>query len=101
MNKVSSVIEGQLYSDILEITEDSIDWSGLNNKTVLITGAAGFIAYHLVAAMLLRNDLKDAGIKVIGMVRKPCDTVTIRQTFFNFYRFSKENGVIIKPPDSY
>ena len=69
MNKVSSVIEGQLYNDILEVTEDSIDWSSLNNKTVLITGAAGFIAYHLVAAMLLRNDNYDAGIKVIGMVR--------------------------------
>ena len=69
MNKVSSVVTGRLYSDILEITEDNIEWSGLNGKTILITGAAGFIAYHLVAAMLLRNDLYDAGIKVIGMVR--------------------------------
>ncbi len=69
MNKVSSVVTGQLYSDILEITEDNINWSSFKNKTVLITGAAGFIAYHLVTAMLLRNDNFDAGIKVIGMVR--------------------------------
>ncbi len=68
-NKVSSVITGQLYNDILEIAEDDIDWSRLNNKTVLVTGAAGFIAFHLVTAMLLRNDRYDNNIKVVGMVR--------------------------------
>ena len=67
--KVNECITGQLYRDIEEIAQDSIDWNQLKNKRLLITGANGFIAYYLVAALLLRNDLYSDNIKVVGIVR--------------------------------
>lgn len=69
MTEVQSVVKGQLYKDIEEIAQDSIDWSQLKNKRLLITGANGFIAYYLVAALLLRNDKFGDNIKVVGIVR--------------------------------
>ncbi len=72
MNKelfVENNIKGRLYEDILEVAETEIDWGLLSNKTVMITGASGFISFHLVAGVLLRNDLYNTGITVIGMVR--------------------------------
>ena len=43
--------------------------ASLSYKTVLITGANGFIAYYLTLALLLQNDRKSLGITVIGLVR--------------------------------
>ncbi|SEQ93539.1 Nucleoside-diphosphate-sugar epimerase [Lachnospiraceae bacterium NE2001] len=80
--RIENVIKGRFFEDILEITEDDIDWGRLAGKCVLITGAAGFIAYHLVIAMLLWNDINaytdgendmnsqnGSSIRVVGMVR--------------------------------
>lgn len=73
--RVDEIVRGTLYKDIEEIAKDDIDWGKLSGKTVLVTGAAGFIAYHIVTALLLRNDeltatgRTDALIRVVGMVR--------------------------------
>ncbi len=66
---VENNIKGRLYEDILEVTNSEIDWAEFQGKTVMITGASGFISFHLVAGLLLRNDLYDSKILVIGMVR--------------------------------
>ncbi|MFR5131924.1 MAG: 2-C-methyl-D-erythritol 4-phosphate cytidylyltransferase [Terrisporobacter sp.] len=55
--------------DVYEITRTEIPWKDFNNKTILITGAGGFIGYYLTASLLLRNDLHNQNIKVLGMVR--------------------------------
>ena len=76
--RVEEIVKGTLFEDIAEIAEDSIDWNKLSGKTVLVTGAAGFIAFHIVTAMLLHNDgLKEnvtadsesSRINIVGMVR--------------------------------
>lgn len=72
--RVDNVIKGRLFEDVLEIAEDELEWNLLAGRRVLITGAAGFIAYHMVAAMLLWNDINAigdgaGGIRVVGMVR--------------------------------
>ncbi len=66
---VESNIKGQLFDDIKEVAETDMDWSQLEGKTVLITGASGFISFHLVAALLLRNDMYNSNITVMGMIR--------------------------------
>lgn len=66
---VRNNISGTFLNDIEEIEQAPIDWSMLDNKSITITGASGFISSHLVLALLLRNDDHDAGIKVIGLVR--------------------------------
>lgn len=59
----------QLLEDLQEIASTGIDWDRLKNKTVLITGANGFIAYYIIMAMLLKNDTEAWGICVRGLVR--------------------------------
>ena len=42
---VQSNIKKTVFSDIKEITNTNVDWNRFNGKTVLITGAGGFIGY--------------------------------------------------------
>ena len=44
---VQSNIKKTVFSDIKEITNTNVDWNRFNGKTVLITGAGGFIGYYL------------------------------------------------------
>lgn len=67
--KIKSNVNEFVYNDIYEITQTEIPWQDFNNKTILITGAGGFIGYYLTLSLLLRNDLHNQNIKVMGMVR--------------------------------
>jgi nucleoside-diphosphate-sugar epimerase len=58
------------------ITEDAhtiatapLDWEGLAGKTVLISGANGYVPQFFVHGLLARNDLHNAKIKVIALCR--------------------------------
>lgn len=66
---VMEVIPQYIYDDILAVTNADIPWERLHGKTLLLTGAAGFIGYYLTLGMLIRNDLYKEDIKVIALVR--------------------------------
>ena len=69
MSFIKDYVGKNLYKDVTEIADTPIDWNKFMNKTVLITGANGFIAYYLTLALLLQNDRKNLGITVMGLVR--------------------------------
>lgn len=69
MRKVSKLVGEQVYEDVKLIAAANIDWERLKDKTVLITGANGFIAYYLVLALLLKSEECNLRIKVLGLVR--------------------------------
>lgn len=75
MIKVEQALIRPVYDDILDVATAALPWERLRGKTVLITGAAGFIGFYLTTALLIRNDLYDDNIKVIALVRnnKKCD----------------------------
>ena len=66
---VQSNIKKTVFSDIKEITNTNVDWNRFDGKTVLITGAGGFIGYYLVLTFLARNDLYSNNMKVLALVR--------------------------------
>lgn len=66
---VQSQLHPYIYNDILSVVNSNITWDRLKDKTVLITGAGGFIGYYLTLAMLIRNDVYNDNIKVIALVR--------------------------------
>ena len=68
-SNVKDNVINAIYNDIYEVAEADIPWDMLSGKTVLITGAGGFISYYLTVAFLIRNDIYDANIRVLGMVR--------------------------------
>ncbi len=45
------------------------DWSKFDGKTFFITGATGLIGYTFVCALAYRNEVANANIKIIALVR--------------------------------
>lgn len=58
-----------IESDLKYITNGDLPWEYLIDKTILITGASGFIASYLVDTFLYLNEIKNFNIKIIGLVR--------------------------------
>ncbi len=67
--KIEELVTPCVYEDVLSVVRRSLPWEKLDHKRVLITGANGFISYYLVLTCLIRNDLYDSGIQVVGLVR--------------------------------
>lgn len=57
--------------DLARILASPVPWERFNNSTVLITGAYGFVVAYLVEALLYLNEQRNAGVKVLAMVRSP------------------------------
>ncbi|MEI7735918.1 MAG: NAD-dependent epimerase/dehydratase family protein, partial [Ferruginibacter sp.] len=59
-----------LKQDLAGITSADIDWLQFNNKTVLITGASGFLPAYMVETLLyLNNNYDNFNVSVIALVR--------------------------------
>lgn len=83
MSFIKDYVGKNLYKDVTEIADTPIDWNKFMNKTVLITGANGFIAYYLTLALLLQNDRKNLGITVMGLVRNQAKQKQNTEKFWN------------------
>lgn len=57
--------------DLEQILASPVPWSRMEGATVLITGAYGFVVAYLVEALLYLNEKRNAGVKVLAMVRNP------------------------------
>ncbi|MCC8022998.1 MAG: NAD(P)-dependent oxidoreductase [Clostridiales bacterium] len=58
-----------VYRDIQSVLEARLPWEDMREKSVLITGANGFIGHYLVLTLLEYNDRSGAGITVYALVR--------------------------------
>ena len=81
-----------ILEDFNQIKNSSIDWNRFANKTILITGANGFLPAYMVETLLLLNNdiLKYSPCKVIALVRNEKHT---KERFSNY--LSDENLKII------
>jgi UDP-glucuronate decarboxylase len=55
--------------DLKTIVSSNLPWDHLFGKTVLITGANGFVPAYMLEALLYLNETKRAGIQVVALVR--------------------------------
>ena len=55
--------------DLKEIVSENLSWEKFFNSTVLVTGASGILPSYMVETLLYLNEIFDANIKVIGIVR--------------------------------
>ena len=65
MKTLNSIVS----SDLEFITNKDLPWESFNNKTVLISGAAGFLPSYMVDVLLYLNKTKKYNIRIIGLVR--------------------------------
>lgn len=68
---LENCISDKLYQEIVRTTNDSVlkTQEYCSNKTFLITGANGFIAYYLVLTILNSNDMLHRNNRVVLLVR--------------------------------
>jgi nucleoside-diphosphate-sugar epimerase len=60
-----------IQSDLDRILQANLPWECFAGKTVLVTGAAGFLAAYVVEALLRLNETTDqAPVKVVALVRR-------------------------------
>lgn len=63
-------ISGIISKDSAQIAESKyIDWGKLRGKTVLISGANGYVPSYFIFALLKYNELFDGDIKVVALCR--------------------------------
>ena len=65
MNATSAII----VEDLQRIASAPLAWERLQGKTILITGANGFLPAYMVETLLFLNDSKGIACKVLGLVR--------------------------------
>ena len=58
-----------LEEDMRFITKANLPWDSFRNKTILISGASGFLPAYMVETLLYLNDKRELGCKLIGIVR--------------------------------
>ena len=58
-----------LKDEIQCCSELNIDWSLIDNKTILITGATGMVGSYLIRALLTRNFRRNLSTKIIAVGR--------------------------------
>ncbi len=57
--------------DLQKIVASPLPWERLFGKTVLITGANGFVPAYMLETLLYLNETAGANLKVIALVRNP------------------------------
>lgn len=55
--------------DAALIADSSVNWEKLRGKTLLISGATGYVPQYIVHGLLIRNDLFQTNINVIALCR--------------------------------
>lgn len=82
-----------IIEDLEKITSAELPWETLAGKTVLITGANGFLPAYMVKTLLFLNDKKlYAPIKVVALVRSP----TNANKRFGHLRNRKDLKIIVQ-----
>lgn len=83
--------------DIKRIAETDLSWDKLEGRTVLVTGATGFIGSFIISALMQRVIDKGADIRVIAMVRSEERAKAKLADYLHLGRISFLVGDVVKP----
>lgn len=56
-------------ADIEKIVSAKLSWHKLQGKTVLVTGATGFIGSFIIHSLMRKNETDGLGVKILALVR--------------------------------
>lgn len=56
-------------ADIEKIVSAKLSWHKLQGKTVLVTGATGFIGSFIIHSLMRKNETDSLGVKILALVR--------------------------------
>ncbi|WP_218081569.1 NAD-dependent epimerase/dehydratase family protein [Anthocerotibacter panamensis] len=81
-----------IQEDLAYITQLPLPWSNLAHKTVLVSGANGFLPAYMVETFLFLNQTMDLKIKILALVRN----LGKAQKRFSHYLVSKELNFLVQ-----
>lgn len=84
----NSIIE----SDLKYITEANLPWELFKNKTILVSGASGFLPAYMLETLLYLNEKRNFNIKIIGLVRN----LEKARERFSHYSYNKNLQLIVQ-----
>ncbi len=59
----------EIEEDLKYVVNQNLNWEQFKNKTILISGATGFIASWIIDTFIYLNKIKNYNIKIIAIVR--------------------------------
>lgn len=62
-------MEEMFRKDAELIANSSVNWDKMSGKTILISGATGYVSQYIVHGLLKRNDLFHTNVKIIALCR--------------------------------
>jgi len=65
MDKINPILD----ADMKYVISADLPWERFRNKTILITGASGFLPAYMIETLLYLNDKRKLSCKVFGLVR--------------------------------
>lgn len=80
-----------VYDDIKRISVSKLNWYKLEGKTVLVTGATGFIGSFIISAIMERVKSEKSDIRIVAMVR---NEEKARKKFENYEPLNRINYII-------
>lgn len=83
--------------DLQQIASAKLPWEALRDKTVLVTGGAGFLAAYLVKSLLTIGRLQDLNIRVICVARSLRSVETRLSAYLGAQDFSVVQHDISQP----
>lgn len=83
--------------DIKRIANSKLNWSKLNGKTVMVTGATGFIGSFIISALMQRVIDYGDDIKVVAMVRNEERAKSKFKDYLDLNKISFLVGDVIEP----
>lgn len=85
----NSIVE----SDLEYITKADLPWESFRNKTVLVSGASGFLPSYMVETILYLNETRQFNVKVLGLVRN------IEKARERFAHYDKNENLVLLSHD--
>ena len=73
-----------IIEDLKSIISSSfLPWNNLKNKTILVTGGAGFLASYLVKALLAASQIYSLNVKIVAITRSSHGIKTRFSDYYN------------------
>ena len=82
-----------IESDLKYITDADLPWELFKNKTVLVSGASGFLPAYMVETLLYLNETRQFNIRICGLVRN------IEKARARFLHYDKDKSLLLISQD--
>jgi nucleoside-diphosphate-sugar epimerase len=72
-----------IRNDVNRVSEENLSWEKLKNKTILISGATGFVGSFIINSILTHSINYDKNIKIVAIVRNKANAEKMFENYLD------------------